>query len=84
MEDGTRQEVTTLIITLVLGIGAVIYLIRVGRQLEKSGSYKTALGIHGKINKARDAIHKKRNDQLRQLDDNPRSVFNSSFNTNDD
>jgi|TARA_R110000824_G_scaffold1439_1_gene7234 hypothetical protein len=66
---------TTLIVTLVLGVGAVIYLIRIGRQLEKSGSYKTALGIHGKINKARDEIIKKRNIDHKRLDDNPRSVF---------
>ena len=66
---------TTLIVTLVLGIGAVIYLIRIGRQLEKSGSYRTALGIHGKINKARDEINKKRNIDHKRLDDDPRSVF---------
>ena len=66
---------TTLIITLVLGIGAVIYLIRIGRQLEKSGSYRAALGIHGKINKARDEINKKRNSDQERLDDDPRSVF---------
>ena len=66
---------TTLIITLVIGVGAVIYLIRIGRQLEKSGSYKTALGIHGKINKARDEINKKRNIDHKRLDDDPRSVF---------
>ena len=66
---------TTLIVTLVLGLGAVIYLIRIGRQLEKSGSYRAALGIHGKINKARDEINKKRNDQIKRLDDDPRSVF---------
>ena len=66
---------TTLIITLVLGIGAVIYLIRIGRQLEKSGSYRAALGIHGKINKARDEINKKRNSDQKRLDDDPRSVF---------
>ena len=45
---------TTLIIVLVIGVGAVIYLIRIGRQIEKSGSYKTALGIHCKINNVRD------------------------------
>ena len=66
---------TTLIITLVLGLGEVIYLIRIGRQLEKSGSYRAALGIHGKINKARDEINKKRNEQIKRLDDDPRSVF---------
>ena len=66
---------TTLIITLVLGVGAVIYLIRIGRQLEKSGSYRAALGIHGKINEVRDAIRKKRNDKIKRLDDDPRSVF---------
>ena len=66
---------TTLIITLVLGVGAVFYFIRIGRQLEKSGSYRTALGIHGKINKVRDEINKKRNDQIKRLDDDPRSVF---------
>ena len=66
---------TTLIITLVLGVGAVFYFIRIGRQLEKSGSYRTALGIHGKINKVRDAINKKRNDRIKRLDDDPRSVF---------
>ena len=66
---------TTLIITLVLGVGAVFYFIRIGRQLEKSGSYRAALGIHGKINKVRDEINKKRNDQIKRLDDDPRSVF---------
>lgn len=68
---------TTLIITLVIGVGAVIYLIRIGRQLEKSGSYRTALGIHGKINKVRDAMRKKRNDKIKRMDDDPRSVFTS-------
>lgn len=68
---------TTLIIVLVIGVGAVIYLIRIGRQIEKSGSYKTALGIHGKINKVRDEIHKKRNEKRKRLDDNPRSIFHS-------
>jgi len=67
--------VTTLVITLVVGVAAVVYFIRIGRQLEKSGSYRTALGIHGKINKVRDEINKKRNDQIKRLDDNPRSVF---------
>ena len=66
---------TTLIITLVLGVGAVFYFIRIGRQLEKSGSYRAALGIHGKINKARDEINKKRNSEHKRLDDDPRSVF---------
>ena len=68
---------TTLIIVLVIGVGAVIYLIRIGRQIEKSGSYKTALGIHGKINKVRDELHKKRNEKPKRLDDDPRSVFHS-------
>ena len=68
---------TTLIIVLVIGVGAVIYLIRIGRQIEKSGSYKTALGIHGKINKARDELHKKRNEKRKRLDDDPRAVFHS-------
>jgi hypothetical protein len=67
--------VTTLIITLVVGVAAVVYFIRIGRQLEKSGSYRTALGIHGKINKVRDEINKKRNDKIKRLDDDPRSVF---------
>ena len=66
---------TTLIVTIVLGVAAVVYFIRIGRQLEKSGSYRAALGIHGKINKARDEINKKRNDQIKRLDDDPRSVF---------
>ena len=66
---------TTLIITLVVGVAAVVYFIRIGRQLEKSGSYRTALGIHGKINKVRDEIHKNRNDQIKRMDDDPRSVF---------
>jgi|TARA_R110000796_G_scaffold43790_5_gene107431 hypothetical protein len=69
--------VTTLIITLVLGVGAVIYLIRIGRQLEKSGSYRAALGIHSKINKSNQDINKKRDIDLKRLDDNPRSVFGS-------
>jgi len=69
--------VTTLIITLVLGVGAVIYLIRIGRQLEKSGSYRAALGIHSKINKSNQDINKKRDIDLKRLDDNPRSVFDS-------
>ena len=68
---------TTLIIVLVIGVGAVIYLIRIGRQIEKSGSYKTALGIHGKINKVRDEIHKKRNEKRKRLDDDPRAAFHS-------
>ena len=68
---------TTLIITLVIGVGAVIYLIRIGKQLEKSGSYKAALGIHGKINQANDKINKKRDVDRKRLDDNPRSVFGS-------
>jgi len=59
----------------VVGVAAVVYFIRIGRQLEKSGSYRTALGIHGKINKVRDEINKKRNDQIKRLDDDPRSVF---------
>ena len=66
---------TTLIITLVIGVGAVIYLIRIGRQLEKSGSYRAALGIHGKINQANNEINKKRDLDRKRLDDNPRSVF---------
>ena len=68
---------TTLIITLVIGVGAVIYLIRIGRQLEKSGSYRAALGIHGKINQAKNEINKKRDIDRKRLDDNPRSVFGS-------
>jgi hypothetical protein len=66
---------TTLIITLVLGVAAVVYFIRIGRQLEKSGSYRAALGIHGKINKAHDAINKQRNSDHKRLDNDPRSVF---------
>tara|TARA_R110000764_G_scaffold175862_2_gene262163 strand:+ start:1035 stop:1250 length:216 start_codon:yes stop_codon:yes gene_type:complete len=66
---------TTLIVTLVLGVGAVIYLIRIGKQLEKSGSYKAALGIHGKINRAREEIRKQRKVDHKRLDDDPRSAF---------
>lgn len=68
---------TTLIVTLVLGVGAVIYLIRIGKQLEKFGSYKAALGIHGKINAAREEIRKQRKVDRKRLDDDPRSVFNT-------
>ena len=66
---------TTLVIALVVGVGAVIYFIRIGKQIEKSGSYKTALGIHGKINKVRDKLRKKRDEKHKRLDDDPRSVF---------
>ena len=66
---------TTLIIVLVVGVAAVVYFIRIGKQLEQSTGYKTALGIHGKINEVRDAIHKKRNAEHKRLDDDPRSVF---------
>jgi hypothetical protein len=66
---------TTLVVALVVGVGAVIYFIRIGKQIEKSGSYKTALGIHGKINKVRDEIRKKSDEKHKRLDDDPRSVF---------
>ena len=56
---------TTLVIVLVVGVGAVVYFIRIGKQIEKSGSYKTALGIHGKINKVREKLRKKRDDKER-------------------
>ena len=66
---------TTLIIILVIGVAAVVYFIKIGRQLEQSSGYKTALGIHGKINEVRNEIHKKRNAEHKRLDDDPRSVF---------
>lgn len=68
---------TTLVIALVVGVGAVIYFIRIGKQIEKSGSYKTALGIHGKINRVREKLRKKRDEKRKRLDDDPRSVFHS-------
>jgi len=76
MEDGGGQEVmTTLIITLVIGVAVVVYFVRLGRNLEKSSSYRTALGIHGKVNRIRDALRKQRKKDYKRLEDDPRSVF---------
>jgi len=67
----------TLIGVLVLLGGLAWYFISVGKKLEKSGGLKTALGIHGKINKVRQQLRKEKEEELEKLDpNNPRDFFN--------
>lgn len=69
---------TTLIITIAIALGAVWYFIRIGKNLEKASGLRAALGIHGKINRAKEKIEKEHRKRLaRKSKGDFRDFFNS-------
>jgi hypothetical protein len=68
---------TTLLITIAAGLGAVFYFIRIGKKLQKSSSLKAALNVHGKINREKAKIEEEYKEKLaKKGKGNPRDFFN--------
>jgi hypothetical protein len=68
----------SILAVIVLGVGAVWYFIRIGKNLEKASGLKAALGIHGKINREKDKIETKHRKNLaKKSRGNPRDFFNN-------
>lgn len=68
----------SILAVIVLGVGAVWYFIRIGKKMEKASGLKAALGIHGKINRAKEKIEKEHRKRLaRKSKGDPRDFFNS-------
>ena len=68
----------SILAVIVLGVGAVWYFIRIGKNLEKASGLRAALGIHGKINRAKEKIEKEHRKRLaRKSKGDPRDFFNS-------
>jgi len=68
----------SILAVIVLGVGAVWYFIRIGKNLEKASGLKAALGIHGKINREKDKIETEHRKNLaKKSRGNPRDFFNN-------
>jgi len=68
----------SILAVIVLGVGAVWYFIRIGKNLEKASGLKAALGIHGKINREKDKIETEHRKNLaKKSRGNPRNFFNN-------
>ena len=68
---------TTIIITIGLGVAAVVYFISIGKKLQSVSGLTSALGIMGKINKGKKEIDERFKEELKDVKrDNPRQFFN--------
>lgn len=68
----------SILAVIVLGVGAVWYFIRIGKNLEKASGLKAALGIHGKINREKEKIETEHRKNLaKKSRGNPRDFFNN-------
>jgi len=68
----------SILAVIILGTAAVFYFIKIGKKLEKASGLKAALGIHGKINRAKAKIEEEFKRKLAKKNrGNPRDFFNS-------
>tara|TARA_R110002020_G_scaffold44470_2_gene128219 strand:+ start:340 stop:552 length:213 start_codon:yes stop_codon:yes gene_type:complete len=68
----------SILAVILLGVGAVWYFIRIGKNLEKASGLKAALGIHGKINREKAKIEEKHKQAVwKKSEDHPRTFFNN-------
>jgi hypothetical protein len=66
----------SIIATLVLGIGAVFYFIKIGKDLQRGSSLGSALKIHSKINREKVRIEKEHRKALaKKAKGKPRDFF---------
>jgi hypothetical protein len=70
--------VVTAVVALAIIAGGILYLVRIGKKLETVGGLRTALGIHGKINKIRTKLRAEKEKEIAKLEpNNPRRFFSS-------